>query len=54
MGCMVCLPVMSTFDVEGYDAPYVCHDFELTLHSLLLRWKVLGIISNLHTLDGND
>ena len=43
-GCMVCLPVMSTIDIEGYDAPYVCHDFELTLHSFirLLKWKVFG------------
>ena len=30
------------FDIEWYDAPYVCHNFELTLHSFirLLKWKV--------------
>ena len=53
---MVCFLVMSTIDIEGYAAPYVCHDFELTLHSFirLLKWKVFGIISDLSTLDGND
>ena len=24
---------MVNFDIEGHDAPYACHDFELKLHS---------------------
>ena len=44
MGCMVCLLVMIIFDIEGYEVPYACHDFELKIAFLkrLSNVKFMG------------
>ena len=39
---------MIIFDIEGYDAPYACHDFELKLQSFkdCQKWKIYRMIGN--------